>query len=109
MSIKTSTTLFLILVTLNLSSLPIPVYAQKTSQGIIDVHSHLIPGLRLNFENAVEIAIRRMDRFGIETSILMSPPRKPGIKQNYDITDFRNAVAKYPVVSFYLLEGERSI
>lgn len=79
--------------------------AQDGSVPIIDVHVHLVPGPQGRFEKSVDAAIRMMDRFGIATSILMSPPRKAGVRQNYDIADFQSALEKYPGRFAYLGGG----
>ena len=72
------------------------INAQKANIGVVDVHTHLVPGPRLSFERSVAAAVELMDRYGIATSILMSPPRMAGIRQNYDVGNFRAALAKYP-------------
>ena len=82
-----------------------PAFAQKSSIPVIDVHAHLVPGTGLRFEKSLAAAVRIMDRYGIATSILMSPPRKAGIRQNYDVADFRAALKKYPGRFVYLGGG----
>lgn len=80
-----------------------PAAAQTVA--IIDVHAHLSPGPAMNFERALQAAIRTMDRNGIATSVLMSPPRGEEIQQNYDVDDFREALEEYPGRFVYLGGG----
>lgn len=73
-----------------------PSIAQSTKASIIDTHVHVLPGKNLDFANAIENAITKMDRYGIATAILMSPPRSRKVSQNFDYPDFTAALKKYP-------------
>jgi predicted TIM-barrel fold metal-dependent hydrolase len=71
----------------------------------VDVHAHFAPGANLDFEKAVASAVATMDRYGIETTVVMSPPRSQKIGTNYDADNFRAALAKYPGRFAYLGGG----
>jgi predicted TIM-barrel fold metal-dependent hydrolase len=79
--------------------------AQGSAIAIIDVHTHLVPGPGMRFEDSVATAVKLMDRYRVGTSIVMSPPRKAGIRQNYDAADFRAVLKKYPGRFVYLGGG----
>ena len=64
---------------------------------VYDVHMHVIGGPHNDrFGGAVDAALRLMDRYGVRKAVLMSPPRSPGIKQNFDYPDFIRYVRKHP-------------
>lgn len=79
-----------------LGALPAKGIAQEAYGKIIDTHAHLAPDAQKGFERALKVAIATMDQFGIETSIVMSPPRPPNARGNYDSDDFRAALSRYP-------------
>lgn len=105
MSIRILKLILLLFLSLAAYSVAGTAIAQNSSVAVVDVHTHLVPGPGMRFDRSLANAVRIMDRFGIATSILMSPPRVRGIKQNYDIEDFRAAVKKYPGRFVYLGGG----
>lgn len=105
MSIRYLQLILALVLTLATCTVAGTVTAQKSSIAVVDVHAHLVPGSGMRFDRSLATAVRIMDRFGIATSILMSPPRVRGIKQNYDIADFRSALRKYPGRFVYLGGG----
>jgi len=70
--------------------------AQRSDVAILDTHAHLVPDRQLGFDDALAAAVATMDRYGIETTILMSPPRSSEVKGNYELDDFAAAAQRYP-------------
>lgn len=69
---------------------------QQRLEGIVDTHAHLVPDPQLRFDGALSAAIEVMDRYGIETTLIMSPPRATKVKGNYELDDFAAAAQRYP-------------
>ena len=69
---------------------------QRRSQGIVDTHAHLVPDPQLRFDEALSAAVEVMDRYGIETTLIMSPPSSPAVDRKYDLDDFSAAAKRYP-------------
>jgi hypothetical protein len=63
----------------------------------IDVHTHLFGGTKNEaFAEAVEVAVRQMNRFGVRKSIVMPPPRAPGVTSNFDYLQFIEPIRRHP-------------
>jgi hypothetical protein len=72
-------------------------HALAQAPRIIDTHVHLEnPGPSRNFAGAVESAIGRMDRFGIERILLSPPPMLSNNRFTFDVADMRSAIKAYP-------------
>lgn len=71
-------------------------WAQSGGVAIIDTHAHLVPDRERHFDGAFAAAVALMDRYGIETTVVMSPPRSTAVKGNYETNDFATAAARYP-------------
>ena len=69
---------------------------QEGIHGIIDAHAHLVPDEQMRFDDALAAAIEVMDRYGIETTLIMSPPSSPGVNRKYELDDFAAAAKRYP-------------
>jgi len=82
-----------------------PAAAQRSPLPIVDVHVHVLPNRDMSFDESVAASVQMMDRFGIARSIVMSPPRNPRIRMNYDYADFRAALLRYPGRFAYLAGG----
>lgn len=82
--------------------------AQSKLPAIIDVHSHLVPAPGPAFDQALASAVSNMNKYGVEISILMSPPRSTDVKGNYDAEDLKSPVRKYPG-RFVLFAGGGSL
>jgi hypothetical protein len=66
------------------------------SVSFIDVHTHLFGGAHNDsFKGAVDAAIREMDRFKVRKSIVMSPPRGPGVASNFDYPQFLDLIRRH--------------
>ncbi len=64
---------------------------------IYDVHMHIIGGQHNDqFGGAVDAALKAMDSYGVRKAVVMSPPRSPQIKQNFDYPDFIQYVRAHP-------------
>ena len=69
---------------------------QRHFEGIVDTHAHLVPDPLLRFDEALSAAIEVMDRYGIETTLIMSPPRATKVRGSYELDDFAAAARRYP-------------
>ena len=76
--------------------LPDLATSQQGIKGIVDTHAHLLPDASLSFDGALSEAVKVMDRYGIETTLIMSPPRSTAVKGNYEVEDLLAAVGKHP-------------
>jgi len=70
--------------------------AEDGINGIIDTHAHLVPDEAMHFDEALAAAIDVMDRYGIATTFVMSPPSSPAVDRKYDLDDFSAAAKRYP-------------
>jgi len=71
--------------------------------GYIDTHTHLNGRYRtgrgvflMDYEGAARNLINKMDKLGIEKTIIMPPPQKPGQKVSYDYRTLIGAVEAFP-------------
>lgn len=64
---------------------------------IIDAHVHLdvMTGRRANYTGAAETALETMDRYGIQTAVIMSPPLPPGHPRPQDYRELLGVARKF--------------
>jgi hypothetical protein len=65
---------------------------------IYDVHMHIMGSARRTelFAGAVDVALKFMDRYGVRKAVVMSPPRGPVSKHNFDYPEFIQYVRAHP-------------
>jgi len=77
----------------------------------IDTHNHINGkfGQRANkapdFDGAAQVALKKMDKLGIQKMIVMPPPFTPDNQMKYRSEEFASAVQKYPDRFAYLGGG----
>jgi hypothetical protein len=62
----------------------------------VDVHMHLVGGYDQDWEGAVEVAVREMDRFGVAMAIVLPPPQVDGQPVTSDARSYAGALRRYP-------------
>lgn len=73
-----------------------PARAQTGGVAVVDTHAHLVPDREHHFDGALAAAVALMDRYGIETTFVMSPPRSTAVKGSYELDDFSAAAQRFP-------------
>jgi predicted TIM-barrel fold metal-dependent hydrolase len=77
------------------AALPRPAFAQ--SPAIVDTHAHVAyAGRATDYARSLEAALKRMDRNGIRSTIVMPPPMGAGRGNVYDIEDYIEAARAHP-------------
>jgi hypothetical protein len=75
-----------------------PAPVTGTTRLFVDVHEHLfgeLGGGRKDYDGSVRVALKEMDRLGIQTILLLPPPQTTGQPGLYDYDAFLKAISPF--------------